>query len=69
MGSKTLLSAAIKKKRGVSRANFSLREAATLAGIDYNAMYRAENGKNITAQNFVKLCEWLELDPRKVEIG
>jgi DNA-binding Xre family transcriptional regulator len=66
--SKTKLSEAVKRKRGVADKIMTMREAAAHAGVGLNAIYRAEQGKAIGAEKFLRICAWLRLDPRQVEM-
>lgn len=66
---KTKLSEAIRRKRGVVSKAIPMRTAAKQAGVDANVVFRAEHGKPIRTEAFLRLCEWLNLDPRKVEMA
>jgi hypothetical protein len=52
------LAEAIKKKRGYVEGQISLREAARAAGVDYNAVYRAQQGKAVNLPNMIALEQW-----------
>lgn len=68
-GTKFKLATAIKQKRGFIKPRFTLKQVAEQSGVDINSVYRAETGSKVGAAIFIKLCDWLDLDPRNVEIG
>lgn len=44
-------------------ADIGLREIARQEGIGHATWCRAEQGKPITAPNFLKLCDWMDSNP------
>lgn len=56
------LARCLRKRRGVvitKKEVLSLREAAKLSGVSHNVLWRAEQGRPISLENFQKIIRWL----------
>lgn len=49
----------IRKKRGVQKDSLTIRESARQAKVSHSAIWRAENCRPITLENWRRITAWL----------
>lgn len=60
-------SVAVKTRRWIE-CDLTMKQAGEQIGISGKAVWKAENGKGLSDDSFLKICQWLGVEPEAFKI-